>query len=73
MRGAEVLKGLSTSDSPRKMQVLRHQSHSLGMDSTEQAILVEACQVALSCFLHGLHSLRCEADIGLVTPSDLAN
>ena len=46
-----------------QLEVLRHDSHPLCMDSTQVSILKQRNQVGLSCLLESQHCLTLESDL----------
>ncbi len=65
-------RSLSTN-SAGKLQVLRHYSHSLGVDCAKVGILKETDKVCLGCFLECQYGLALESKVALVLLSDLSD
>ena len=55
-----------TANASCKLDVLRHDGDTLGVDCTQVCVLKETDHVGLCCFLKSKHSLRLEPEIRLV-------
>ena len=66
------LRALST-DATSQLNVLGHDGHALGVDSTQVCIFKKANQVSLSSLLQSKDSRPLETKIGLEVLGDLAN
>jgi hypothetical protein len=55
------------------LDILGHDSHALGVDSTQVGIFEKSNKVSLGSFLKGEDSSRLESKIGLEILSDLTN
>ena len=68
----EDLRSLST-DAAGELDILGHDSHTLGVDSTQVGIFEKTNQVSLSSFLEGQHGRALESKIGLEILGDLTH
>jgi hypothetical protein len=68
----EDLRSLAT-DTAGKLNILGHDSHTLGVDSTQVGIFEKTNQVSLSSFLEGQHGRSLESKIGLEILGDLTD
>ena len=66
------LRSLAT-DTAGKLNILRHDRHTLGVDSTQVGIFEKTNQVSLSSFLEGQHGRALESKIGLEVLGDLTD
>ena len=62
-----------STDPLGELEVLWHDSHSLGMDSAQVGVLKQRNQVGLSCFLEGKHCLTLESDFLFELGGDLSH
>lgn len=62
-----------SADTFSQLEVLRHDSHPLGMDGTEVSVFEERHKVGLSSFLEGQDSLALEPDLLFELSSNLAH
>jgi len=62
-----------TSDSSGKLNVLWHDSDSLGVDSTEIGIFEQRDKVSFSCFLESQDSIGLESEVTLVVLSNFSD
>ena len=62
-----------TTDPPSELDVLRHDSHPLSVDSAEVGILKETNKVSFRSLLKGKDSAALEAQVGLEVLGDLTN
>ena len=60
-----------TTDAPGQVYVLRHQSHSLGVDSAQVGIFKQASHIGLCCLLNGQDCLALESSFRVVASGDL--
>eukprot|EP01027_Heterolobosea_sp_BB2_P018809 GEZU01026438.1.p1 GENE.GEZU01026438.1~~GEZU01026438.1.p1 ORF type:complete len:133 (-),score=6.65 GEZU01026438.1:125-523(-) len=67
-----ILRSLAT-DATSKLDVLWHDGHTLGMDSTKVSVFEETDEVGLSSLLQGEDSRGLETEIGLEVLGDLTN
>jgi hypothetical protein len=68
-----IISGSFSSDSSSKLDVLRHNSDSLCVDSAKVGIFEETNKVGLSCFLKSKDGLALESEITLVLLSDFSD
>jgi hypothetical protein len=66
------LSALAT-DTAGKLHVLRHDGHTLGVDSAKVGVLEEANKVGLSGLLKGKHGVALETEVSLKVLGDLAD
>ena len=71
----QKLRSLSAlaADATGQLDVLGHDGHTLGVDSSQVGVLKEAHQVGLSSLLEGQHSAALEAQVSLEVLGDLTN
>jgi hypothetical protein len=69
---ARRLSALAT-DAAGKLDVLRHDGHTLGVDGTEVGVLEQTNQVCLGSLLQGKHGRGLETEIGLEVLGDLTD
>ena len=67
-----VLGPLATNTAS-KLDVLWHDSHSLGVNGSQVGVLKESDKIGLSSLLKSQHSAGLEAQVGLEVLSDFAN
>jgi len=57
--------GTLTPDPPSQLDILGHDSDTLGMDGTKVSVLEQTDKVCLSCLLQRQHSMALETQISL--------
>ena len=62
-----------TTDTASQLDILGHDSHTLGMDSTQVSIFKETNKVGFRSFLESQHSRSLESKITLKVLSNLTN
>ena len=65
--------GPFTTDPPGQLDILRHDGHSFGVDSTEIGVLKETNQVGLTSLLKSHDSRALEPQVSLEVLGNLSN